>query len=415
MSPSFRAGRRSAAATDASVAEVWRPDVTSLAPCDVAGRIDRLRALAFTAEPASVESSADSSAESGVDSTGAPVEALLVTRLVNVRYLTGFTGSAAMLLVTPHGALFVSDGRYGEQAELQLAAAGVTATIEISNQHQQRIVTDDVAGAGVRRLGLEAGGVTWAQQRSYATTWFPECELVATEGLVEGLRRRKDPGEIARIEAACAIADDALAACLGRLNDGPTERELGLDLEVAMRRRGASGTSFEPIIAAGPNGARPHARVSDRRIGPGELLILDFGCIVDGYCSDMTRTVSLGDPGPDASRLWQLVLDAQQAGVAAVRPGIETSALDAACRDVIEDAGWGERFTHGTGHGVGLEIHEAPRVGPRTRDTLAVDDIVTVEPGVYLPGVGGVRIEDSVVVTDDGCRILTRTPKVLCL
>ncbi len=407
MSPSTRGSRPDGAAP---VARTARLDGASLTPCDVAGRLDRLRARAFTTEQAT-----EVGDPAAAESPHAALGAILVTRLVNVRYLTGFTGSAAMVLVTPDATLFVSDGRYGEQAELQLSAAGVTATIEISNQHQQTIVTDAVARAGVRRLGLEADGVTWAQQRSYATTWFPECELVATEGLVEGLRRRKDAGEIARVEAACAIADEALAGCLTRLVDGPTERELGLELEIAMRQRGASGTSFEPIIAAGPNGARPHARVSDRRIGPGELLILDFGCMVDGYCSDMTRTVSLGDPGPDASRLWHLVLEAQEAGVAAVRAGTESVAVDAACRDVIEAAGWGERFTHGTGHGVGLEIHEAPRVGPRTRDTLATDDIVTVEPGVYLPGVGGVRIEDSVVVTDDGCRILTRTPKVLCL
>jgi Xaa-Pro aminopeptidase len=372
-----------------------RLDVATLTPCDVAGRLDRLR------EPM----------------VAAGLDALLVTRTVNVRYLTGFTGSAALLLVLLDDAVFVSDGRYAEQAGLQLGAHGVTASIEISNHEQRELLQVALARAGtpVERLGLEAHGVTWAQQQDFAESWFPAVELVATNGLVEDLRRRKDPGELARIRAACAIADDALAECLGRLADGPTEQEFALELEIAMRRRGASGNSFDPIVAGGPNGARPHARVSDRVIRSGELVILDFGCVVDGYCSDMTRTVSVGDPGPEARRLWDLVHEAQAAGRDAVRAGVETVAVDVACRDVITAGGHGDHFTHGTGHGVGLEIHEAPRVGPRARDTLADRDIVTVEPGVYLRGVGGVRIEDSVVVTESGCELLTHTPKVLCV
>jgi Xaa-Pro aminopeptidase len=372
-----------------------RLDPATLASVEVAARLDRLRGLL----------------------AGAEVEALLVTRLVNVRYLTGFTGSAAVLLVLPDDAVFVSDGRYGEQAGLQLGAHGVTGRIEISNHEQREILQGALAASAtpVRRLGLEAHGVTWGQQRDYASSWFPELELVPTDGLVEGLRRRKDAGELARIRAACAIADDALAECLPRLADGPSEREFALELEVAMRRRGASGTSFDPIVAAGPNGARPHARVSDRAIGPGELVILDFGCIVDGYCSDMTRTVSVGDPGPAARALWDLVIEAQAAGRDVVAAGVDSVAIDTACREVITAGGHGDHFTHGTGHGVGLEIHEAPRVGPRARDTLAEHDIVTVEPGVYLGGVGGVRIEDSVVVTGSGCEVLTLTPKVLCV
>ncbi len=371
-----------------------RVDPAALAPVEVATRIERLRDAMAAAE----------------------VDGLLVTRLVNVRYLTGFTGSAAMLLVLPDEAVFVSDGRYGEQAELQLGAHAVAARIEITNHEQREVLQGVLAAApAVRRLGLEAHGVTWAQQQDFASAWFADHELVATNGLVEGLRRRKDPGELDRIRTACAVADDALAECLPRLADGPSERDFALELEVAMRRRGASGNSFDPIIAAGPNGARPHARVSTRPIGRGELVILDFGCIVDGYCSDMTRTVSVGDPGPAARALWDLVIEAQAAGRDVVRAGVDSVVIDTACRDVITAGGHGEHFTHGTGHGVGLEIHEAPRVGPRARDTLAEHDIVTVEPGVYLGGVGGVRIEDSVVVTDSGCEVLTLTPKVLCV
>ena len=340
----------------------------------------------------------------------AGVDALLVTRLPNVRYLTGFSGSAAVLLVRPDDLLVVTDGRYRTQMGEQLAAAGVAAAVEVgATQADQRGILAR-ATAGLGRLGLEAHGVTWAQQRTYAD-WFGAVELVPTDGVVEALRRVKEAAEIARIRAACAIADDALAELLPTLAEAPTEREFALQLEFAMRRRGASGNSFDPIIASGPNGAKPHARPTDRPIGRSELVVIDFGCIVDGYCSDMTRTVSVGDPGPDARRVWDVVAASQRAGRDAVRAGAECVAVDRASRDVIDAAGWGAAFAHGTGHGVGLEIHEAPRVAKTASGTLEVGAVVTVEPGVYLPGVGGVRIEDTLVVTIDGAEALTEFPK----
>jgi len=349
----------------------------------------------------------------------AGIDALLVTSLPNVRYLTGFTGSSAMVLVTGDALAFTSDGRYRTQAGEQLAAAGVDAHIEIgATVAAQR----DALGSMLppsSRLGLEAHAVTWAQQRDFARALtgheLAGHELVPTDGLVELLRRVKEPGEVARIRAACAIADDALAALLPTLADRPTERDFALDLEVEMRRRGASGNSFDPIIASGPNAAKPHARPTSRNIERGELVVIDFGCIVDGYCSDMTRTVSVGDPGPEARRVWDVVRESQWAGREAVRAGADCAAVDRACRDVIVAAGWGDSFVHGTGHGVGLEIHEAPRVAASARDTLESGSVVTVEPGVYLPGVGGVRIEDTVVVTPDGADPLTEFPKDLVL
>ena len=348
--------------------------MNALMPMDVAARMGRLRAR-FDG-----------------------IEALLVTRLVNVRYLTGFTGSAAMLLVTRDGATFVTDGRYRDQSADQLTAAGVTADIVIGlTQADQRAALARAANA-VMRLGLESDGVTWAQQRSFSE-WFPNAELVATDALVDGVRIVKEPGEVERIRAACAIADDALAELLPTLYAAPTEREFALRLEFAMRERGASGVSFDAIVASGPNGAKPHARPTDRRIESGELVVIDFGCVVDGYCSDMTRTVSVGEPTPDARRVWETVFDAQRAGCGAVAIGAECAAVDRASRDVIAAAGWGDAFIHGTGHGVGLEIHESPRVASTSTGTLSAGHVVTVEPGVYLPGIGGVRIEDTLAVT----------------
>jgi Xaa-Pro aminopeptidase len=361
---------------------------------DVAGRVPRLR---------------ERLDEAGCD-------ALLVTRLVNIRYLTGFTGSAALLLVRPDDLLFVTDGRYRDQSALELGAAGVDARIDIglTGTRQREIVQE--AAAGVPRLGLEAGAVTWAQQRRFDGEWFPDAELVATEGLVEELRKVKDAGEAERMAEAARIADEALARVRHRLAEAPTEEEFALELDFEMRRGGASGPSFDTIVASGPNGAKPHHRPSDRRIGRGELVVLDFGAIVDGYCSDMTRTVCVGEPASaTARRMVEVVAASQQAGVDAVRAGAEGKAIDDVCRAVIAEAGWADAFLHSTGHGVGLEIHEDPRVSSTSTDTLVSGHVVTVEPGVYLAEHGGVRIEDTVVVTDDGCTVLTNATKELAV
>ncbi len=371
--------------------------MTDFPKMDVAARVDRLRGLLADAGP-----------------DGSSIDALLVTHLVNVRYLTGFTGSAAMVLLTTDGMLFVTDGRYGDQSAEQLAAAGVDAHIHIGLTGAAQKDYLQTAAAGIPRLGLEADDVTWAQQRRFATEWFPEAELVATEALVEDLRRTKDAGEVARMAEAARIADDALAKVRPRLAEGPTEREIALDLDFEMRRLGAAGSSFETIVASGPNGAKPHHRPGDRRIGPGELIVIDFGAIVDGYCSDMTRTLCVGEPAsPTAARMVDVVAESQRAGVDAVRAGVEAKAVDEACRAVIAEAGWADAFLHSTGHGVGLDIHEMPRVSSLSTDTLGAGWVVTVEPGVYLPEFGGVRIEDTVVVTEEGCTVLTNAPKTL--
>jgi Xaa-Pro aminopeptidase len=341
---------------------------------------------------------------------GAGCDALVVADLTNVRYLTGFTGSAALVLVTAEEVVFVTDGRYREQSSAELAAAGVDAVVEIVGAEPDAAVANAATVRGVRRLGLEADVVTWAAQRRWAGGLF-DGELVPTTGVVGELRLVKDAGEVARIRAACDIADRALGTVRHRLEASPTEAEFGRELDAAMRDLGAADVSFETIVASGPNGARPHHRPGDRVIAEGDLVVLDFGALVDGYHSDMTRTVAVGDVGAERRRMLEVVLAAQAAGVEAVAAGVEAAAVDAACREVIDDAGWADAFLHSTGHGVGLDIHEEPRVSGRSTATLVPGHVVTVEPGVYLAGLGGVRVEDTVLVTADGCERLTLAPK----
>lgn len=370
-------------------------DTTELPALQVARRLDGLRARL---------------PEAGVD-------ALLVTTLANVRYLTGFTGSAGMLAVTAGGALLTTDGRYRTQSAEQVSAAGAAVDIEIGGAQAQREALAGVLGrAG--RVGLEADDISWNASRRWADDLGQGSELVATSGLVEGLREVKDEGEVARMARAAAIADAALGEVLPLLASAVsrrvTEEEFALALDTAMRRGGAESTAFETIVAAGPNSAKPHHHPSDRPIGAGEAVVVDFGATFDGYRSDMTRTFCVGgDPTGELARVFEVVRASQAQGVAAVHPGAGTKEVDDVCRQVIAEAGWAERFEHGTGHGVGLDIHEAPTVSPLGTAILAPGVVVTVEPGVYLPGVGGVRIEDTLVVTDDGSRALTHFPKTV--
>jgi Xaa-Pro aminopeptidase len=364
-------------------------DRSSLPPMDVADRPGRLRAR--------------------LDDAGC--DGLLVTNMSNIRYLTGFTGSAAMLLVTRDRLLFVTDGRYRDQAAAQLARARVHGDIEIGRSADEQRDILAVPVGDLRHLGLESANISWAQQRLLGNEWFEGTELVPTEGVVEDLRLTKDAGEVARIQAASAMADAALAAVRHRLGEGATEAEIALELEWQMRRLGADGPSFETIVASGPNGAMPHYRAGDRRVREGDLVVIDFGALVDGYHSDMTRTVMVGEPTETQRRMLVSVHASQAAGVAAVRSGAKARDVDEACRAVLRDAGWEDAFLHGTGHGVGLDIHESPRVSATSTGSLADGHVVTVEPGVYLPEHGGVRIEDTVVVTAEGCRTLTLAPK----
>lgn len=341
------------------------------------------------------------------------IDGLVVTTRANVRYLTGFSGSAGSLVVTADAALLVTDGRYRTQAAEQLSSAGVGDLVDLGIGGL--VAQADAVGGLLGRslaptVGLEADDVTWSAQRRWAAV-LPG-EVVPTSGLVERLRVVKDEGEITAMAAAADIADRALGEVLPMLGEGRTESEVALAIDTAMRRLGAEDRAFETIVASGPNAAKPHARPGPRVICAGDPVVVDFGATVGGYRSDMTRTFCVGGPpGGDLARVFEVVADAQAAGVAAVRASVAAGDVDAACRDRIAAAGWADAFEHGTGHGVGLDIHEAPSVAPRSTAILTPGTVVTVEPGVYLAGVGGVRIEDTVVVTDGGCRPLTRFPK----
>ncbi len=338
-------------------------------------------------------------------------QALLVSNLSNIRYLTGFSGSSGLLLVRDETVL-VTDGRYATQAERELTAVGADVRVVAMRANEQPEFIGQLA-KGVAQLGVEADHITWSQQRRWSETWAAGIELIATSRLVEGLRERKDAGELARISAAAAIADRALANVQGMLIEGPTEVEVAIALDAEMRRLGAEEPAFETIVAAGPNGAEPHHRPSSRPLGGSDLVVVDFGARVDGYCSDMTRTIFVG-PGSlpqDLRRAFSVVLASQDAGLSAVRDGVRAAEVDRACREVVDGAGWGDLFVHGTGHGVGLDIHEAPSLGIPSQDILRCGQVVTVEPGVYIPGLGGVRTEDTVVVTEAGCEVLTMTAR----
>lgn len=333
---------------------------------------------------------------------GAEVDALLVTNLTNVRYLCGFSGTNGQLLVTTSGATFFTDPRYRARAGDLVQGAD----IDVYEVNLHDSLRPHVAAA---RIGIEAATMSVAQKAHLEDKLA--VELVATKNLVEELRRRKDAEEVSLLREAVRISDEAFGWVVERLGPGRTEREVALDLDVEMRRRGADSISFDPIVGTGPLSAHIHHTPSDREMQAGDLVLLDFGARWQGYCSDLTRTVVLGSASDHQREVYEIVLESQTAGIDAVSAGAACAAVDAAARKVIDDAGYGATFGHGLGHGVGLDIHEAPRFHKTSEDNLVAGDVMTVEPGVYETGSGGIRIEDCVFVTDDGCEVLGKAPK----
>jgi Xaa-Pro aminopeptidase len=347
----------------------------------------------------------------------ADLDAMLVSNLVNVRYLTGFTGSNAALLVRVDGEdaqppVLATDGRYRTQAAQQVPDAEIVIERACGPHLAGRAAAD-----GVRRLGFESHVVTVDGYAALAKA-AGDVELVAAAGTVEALREVKDAGEVALLRLACEAADAALADLVerGGLRPGRTEKEVCRELESLMLDHGADGPSFETIVAAGPNSAIPHHRPTDAVLAAGDFVKIDFGALVSGYHSDMTRTFVLSPAAQWQHDVYDLVATAQRAGRKALVPGVPLRDVDAASRDVIAEAGYADNFNHGLGHGVGLQIHEAPGIGAASAGTLLAGSAVTVEPGVYLPDRGGVRIEDTLVVGESGTPdLLTRFPKELAI
>jgi Xaa-Pro aminopeptidase len=337
------------------------------------------------------------------------LDVLLVTHLVNVRYLTGYTGSYGLALVGGDGLrAFVTDFRYRIQVETEVQGfERAIADHDVFDELTRLLPGGDL------RVGVEDRHLPLQQFDRLRELLPAEVELVRAGGLVEELRLVKDDEEVARVAAAAELADAALLHVLEEGLAGRTERAVALALEGEMQRLGARRPSFDSIVAHGAHGALPHADPRDAEIEPGTLVTIDWGAELDGYCSDCTRTFAAGEPGARAREVYELVAHAQRVGLAAVAAGVTGRDADAAARAVIEAAGEGEHFGHGLGHGVGLEVHEAPRLSKTSDATLAAGNVVTVEPGVYLPGELGVRIEDVVLVTDDGHRVLNGLPKEL--
>jgi Xaa-Pro aminopeptidase len=334
------------------------------------------------------------------------LDALLVTSRPNIRYLTGFSGSAGVAVATRGDLLLVTDFRYAEQAQ---AEAGAVARVEIEGASVWDRLFKELPSLGrLETVGYEAHALTVKDAERFGTGvakawgWKPAGELV------ERLRARKDPVEIAAIRAAAALSSEALRATIAVVRPGQTELEIAGLLEGALRRFGSEGHPFPVIVASGPRSALPHAQTSRRTVAAGEWLLLDFGAVVDGYCADITRTVVVGARATEAQRaLYELVAGAQRRAREGVRAGMPGREADALARDPIEARGFGDAFGHSTGHGLGLEVHEAPRVARTATEPLPLDAVVTIEPGVYVPGRGGVRIEDDVHLSVDGPRLLS--------
>jgi Xaa-Pro aminopeptidase len=330
---------------------------------------------------------------------------VVVVNLPNIRYLCGYTGSNGLMLVTRRDAWFYTDFRYQEQVRTEVKGC------------RKRVLVRDLVShpppewqRPFGRLGVEAAHVTlsrFAQLRKR----FRKARLVKARDLVLELRRTKEPAEVETIAEAQSVTDRVFGKVLKLVKPGVRERDLALEIEFQFRRHGE--VAFDSIVASGENAAKPHAGFSDRKLKPGDVLTLDIGCRVRGYCSDMTRTVFVGKAPPELREVYEIVREAQRRALDTIKPGAAAKAADAAARDYITDKGYGKRFGHSLGHGVGIEVHEQPTLAATSKEVLAPGDVVTVEPGIYLPGVGGVRIEDMVLVTKTGYRNFTRSSKTL--
>ena len=348
------------------------------------------------------------------------LDALIVTPPTNIRYLSNHAGTAGILVLTRDGVHLLVDFRYHEAVRALQASASACPQLrmwDVLASYEEALI-GCLAEIGVTTVGFEAAHVTVARYEWWRETIAGrglEITLRSTERIVEQARLIKDASEIATLRDAAARLGQVVPVVLAAVRAGATERSIAAVIEAALREAGYERTAFDTIVASGPHSAMPHYRAGTRRLAAGDLLVLDFGGVLDGYCCDLTRTVAIGPPSREAQRVYEAVHDAHAAAVAAVKPGVDASAVDAAARNLLRDRGLGDAFGHGTGHGLGLDVHEEPRIGKPRPDvppvTLAPGMVFTIEPGAYLPGFGGVRIEDDVLVTDTGCDLLTTLPR----
>ncbi|HEX7070958.1 MAG TPA: Xaa-Pro peptidase family protein [Rhodothermales bacterium] len=335
-------------------------------------------------------------------------DAVLLTFLPDIRWACGFTGSNGILLVRPDEAHFVTDGRYFVQAHREVHGAEVHVP---GYQLLEHAAKESLLGSA--RVVLVQGEHVTVNQFDELREQFPEVTFEPATDLLVPYVGRKDDEEVRRIREAQSITDDVFEHLLGIIRPGMTEKEIAAEIVYQHLLRGAEGMSFSPIVAAGPQGALPHARPTDRPLGAHELLVIDMGCFLNGYASDMTRTVAIGTPTEEARKVYDLVLEAQVRAIEEARAGMTSIELDGVARKVIKDGGYGDQFSHGLGHGLGLQIHEWPKVSYHVEVTLPAGAVVTIEPGIYLPEQFGVRIEDIIVLRDDGCENLTGARKDL--
>ncbi len=328
----------------------------------------------------------------------------------NRYYITGFTGSSGYVLMTAQETVLLTDSRYAVQATAQ--AQGATVVMHAARWLDT--LREQVKRLAIRRLGFEPGSITYKSFLELQDA-LPGIELVPQSDVVERLRMVKEASELERIADAAKIADDAFAHIAGYIRAGVSERDVALELEIFMRKQGAAGISFTTIVASGERSALPHGVATDRVIGRGDFVTLDFGARYNQYASDITRTVVIGPPSDRHQDVYALVLRAQERALAGIKPGMSGEVADALARDVIEDGGYGDYFGHSLGHGLGIAVHEAPRLARKSEDVLQEGMVVTVEPGIYIPGFGGVRIEDDIVLTTDGCARLTHATKELLI
>ncbi len=344
------------------------------------------------------------------------LDAFLVTHLPNVRYLCGFTGTSGVLVVSEAKSVFFTDGRYSAQARAEIQGTRVVIARKSPVAAAAEWLVENkgqLGGKNAKRLGIESEHLTVAARMQLVGWLSSNFRLRETRGLVEEARMVKDAGEIALLRAAVALGASLFDRALEVIRPGVTESEVAAEMEYAARRAGAEEMSFPTIIAAGKRSALPHGRASKAAIPARGFVVCDFGVILTGYCSDRTRTVHVGRPTGEASRVYEAVREAQAAAIETVRAGVSVGEVDQAARKILKAKGLARHFTHSTGHGVGLEIHEAPRIAAGQTEILRPGMVITVEPGVYIAGRGGVRIEDMVVVTEQGCEVLTPTSKEL--